>query len=74
MAEDVLVKGALWEGIAVELGVVPCDRGLGSRCVGPAAECGWGWLSVEVSWSACGAVCRQWGKEMPVVCTGAQEG
>ena len=39
MAEDVLVKGALWEGIAVELGMAPCDRGLGSRCVGPAAEC-----------------------------------
>ena len=54
--------------------MAPCDRELGSQRVGPAAECGWGWLSVEVSWSACGAVCRQWGKEMPVVCTGAQEG
>ena len=54
--------------------MAPCDRELGSRCVGPAAECGWGWLSVEVSWSVCGTVYHQWGKGMPVLCTDAREG
>ena len=51
-----------------------CDGELGSLCVGPAAECGRGWLSVEVSWSGGCAVCPQWGKEMLVVCTVAPEG
>ena len=54
--------------------MAPCGRELGSRRVGPAVEREWVWLSVEVSWSACGAVHRQWEREMPVWCTGAQEG
>ena len=58
----------------MELGVALCDGELGSLCVGPAAECGRGWLSVEVSWSVCGTVYHQWGKGMPVLCTDAREG
>ena len=38
--------------------MAPCDRELGSRCVGPAAECGWGWLSVEVCTANGGRKCR----------------
>ena len=54
-----LGEGVRWEEIAVEPDAVTCEWELGSRSVGPVAECGWGWLNVVESWSACGAVCRQ---------------
>ena len=74
MVEVVLAEGGLWPGMAVKLGLVPCGVEWGNRCVGPAAECGWGWLRVEVSWGGGCAVCPGWGKEMSVVCMVVPEG
>ena len=59
LGEDALGEVVQWGDLAVELDAVPCEWELGSRNVGPAAECGWGWLNVVGSWSACGAGCRQ---------------